>query len=102
MFGTLMGLVVLLGLLAGLAARLPRRLLGLTGLLFVLMLIQMVLAGVGDSESMRWLAAAHPVNALLLTGVAIALAIRSRVYLPGSLGRSDSAREAESRTPVGV
>jgi hypothetical protein len=85
-FGTLIGLAVLLALLSGLAARLPRRLLGLTGLLFVLMLVQMVLAGFGDSSSTRWLAAVHPVNALILTGVAIMLVIRSRAYLPRALG----------------
>lgn len=86
LFGTLIGVVVLLALLFGLAARLPRRLLGLTGLLFVLMLVQMVLAGFGDSSSTRWLAAVHPVNALILTGVAIMLVIRSRAYLPQALG----------------
>lgn len=85
-FGTLIGLVVLLALLTGLAARLPRRWLGLTALLFVLMLVQMVLAGFGDSPSTRWVAAVHPVNALILTGTAVTLAIRSRVYLPGFLG----------------
>lgn len=85
-FGTLIGLVVLLALLTALAARLPRRILGLTGLLFVLMLVQMVLAGFGDSASTRWLAAVHPMNALFLTGIAIMLAVRARAYLPGFLG----------------
>jgi hypothetical protein len=84
--GTLIGVAVLLALLAGFAARLPRRLLGLTGLLVVLMLVQMVLAGFGDSASTRWLAAVHPVNALILTGVAIMLVIRARAYLPRPLG----------------
>ncbi len=98
MFGTLIGLAVLLALLAGLAARLPRRLLGLTGLLFVLMLVQMVLAGFGDSSSTRWLAAVHPVNALLLTGVAIMLVIRSRAYLPRALGGTAPA----DSTPEGI
>jgi hypothetical protein len=86
LFGTLIGLVVLLALLIGLAARLPRRLLGFTALLFVLMLVQMVLAGFGDSASTRWLAAVHPVNALLLTGVAVILALGARAYLPRFLG----------------
>jgi hypothetical protein len=99
-FGTLMGLVVLLALLAGLAARLPRRLLGLTGVLFVLMLVQMVLAGFGDDSSTRWLAAAHPANALLLTGVAVMLAARSRVYLPRFLG--GRAGFEGTRSPEGV
>jgi cell division protein FtsW (lipid II flippase) len=99
-FGTLIGLVVLLALLTGLAARLPRRVLGLTGLLFVLMLVQMVLAGFGDNASTRWLAAAHPMNALFLTGTAIALVVRSRTYLPGFLGGRDHERQTRPVPPA--
>jgi hypothetical protein len=101
LFGTLIGLVALLALLTGLAARLPRRLLGLSALLFVLMLVQMVLAGFGDSASTRWLAAVHPVNALILTGVAVLLAVRARVYLPVPLGgrpQTEQAAPVEEKT----
>jgi hypothetical protein len=102
-FGSLIGLVVILVLLTGLAARLPRRLLGMTGLLFVLMLVQVALAGFGDSASTRWLASVHPVNALLVTGVAVSLAIRGRAYLPRALGGKAAEPETQSgRDPVAV
>ena len=79
-WGTLMGLLALLMLLVALAARLPRRLLGFTALLFVLMVIQFILGGLGDSA--KGVAALHPVNALLIIGVAIMLVFRSRIYSP--------------------
>jgi cell division protein FtsW (lipid II flippase) len=99
--GTIIGLVVLLGLIAAFAARLPRRWLGLTGLLFVLMIVQMALAGFGDDSSTRWLAAVHPVNALLLTGLAVVLAIRARVYLPRALGGTAPESEELARASAG-
>jgi cell division protein FtsW (lipid II flippase) len=99
--GTLIGLFVLLALLAAFAARLPRRLLTMTGVLFVLMLVQMVLAGFGDSSSTRWFAALHPVNALILTGVTIMLAVRARPFLPIARLRPQEDRIAEV-SPAGV
>jgi hypothetical protein len=82
-FGTLMLLVSLLILLVALGARLPRRLLGMTAGLFVLMVIQAIVLGAfNDSSSTRWIAAIHPVNALVIIGLAIALMVRGREYLP--------------------
>jgi Family of unknown function (DUF6220) len=80
--GTLMLLISLLTLLFALAGRLPRRLLAFTGALFVLMIIQYILPLFYDSASTRAIAALHAVNALLVTGLAIDLAIRSRPYFP--------------------
>jgi Family of unknown function (DUF6220) len=81
-FGSLMALVSLLILLAGLAARLPRRLLIFTTALFVFMIIQLVLPGFNDSASTRWISALHAVNALIVTGLAIMLVIRGWPYFP--------------------
>lgn len=94
LFGSLIGLLILLALLCGLAANLPRRLLGLTGLFFLLMLVQTFLAGLGDDASTRWIAALHPANGLILTGVGLLLAVRARPYLP----ISRLARAGESDT----
>lgn len=80
--GSLIGIAALLALLVAAAAKLPRRLLGITGLLFVLIVVQVVLAGFGDDASTRWIADLHPVNALVLAGVALLLAVRARPYLP--------------------
>lgn len=79
-FGSLIGLIVILVLISGLLSRLPRQLTGMTVGLFVLMLVQVILAGVGDSAPV--LAALHPVNALLITGLTMSLALRARPYLP--------------------
>jgi Family of unknown function (DUF6220) len=81
-FGSLIGVVVLLAMVSGAVAKLPRSLLGMTALLFVLMLIQVTLAGFGDDASARWIAALHPVNGLILGVVALSLAVRARAYLP--------------------
>lgn len=99
-FGSLIGTVVLLATLSGAVAKLPRPLLGMTGLLFVLMLVQVILAGFGDDSSTRWVAALHPVNGLMLTVVALVLAVRARAHLPfGRPWRAEAigtdAQEAE-------
>jgi Family of unknown function (DUF6220) len=88
-FGSIIGLVVILVLIAGLLGRLPRRLTGMTVGLFVLMIVQIVLAEVGDSVS--WIGALHPVNALLITGLTMGLAIRAREYLPFGWSKAASA-----------
>lgn len=80
--GDIMVLISLLQLLLGLAARLPRGLLFRSVGLFVLMVLQYVLAGLGDTVSTRFIAALHPVNALAITGLALGLVILSRPYLP--------------------
>lgn len=94
-FGSIIGLIVILVLLTGLLSRLPRQLTGMTVGLFVLMIVQFLLAFVGDSAS--WLAALHPVNALLITGLTMSLAIRSRVYLP--FGRFKAAEASDASAP---
>jgi hypothetical protein len=80
--GDIMLLLSLLCLLAALAARLPGRLLQMAGGLFVFMIIQLVLAQLNGSASTRWLAAVHGVTALVVTGLAVSLVIRSRPYWP--------------------
>jgi hypothetical protein len=93
--GTLIGLLVLLILVSALSGRLPRPTLMLVGGLFVAMLVQMILPGFGDSSSTRFIAALHPANALLITGLTMALAIRARRYLPIKRFRTDDDAPAE-------
>lgn len=88
-FGSIIGLVIILVLISGLVGRLPRQLTGMTVGLFVLMIIQILLAGFGDSASL--VGALHPVNALLIVGLTMSLALRARAYLPFERFRSDSA-----------
>ncbi len=78
--GTLIGLVIILILISGLLARLPSMLTRMTVGLFVLMVIQVLLAGAGDSVVV--LGALHPLNGVLITGLAVTLALRARTYLP--------------------
>jgi hypothetical protein len=93
-FGTFIGLAVILVLLAGLASRLPSRLTGMTVGLFVLMVIQFILPGLGDSSP--WIAALHPLNALLITGLTISMAIRARAYLPFARFRPTGSQDLGS------
>lgn len=90
-FGSIMALVTLLALVFALAGRLPRQILIFSGLLFVFMIIQLILAGFGDSSSTRWIAALHPVNALIVTGLGIMLAMRARPFLPFGPWRSNAS-----------
>jgi hypothetical protein len=94
--GDVMSLLAILILIVGLAAQLPRRLLGFTSVFFVFMLIQFILPQLLDSSSTRWIAALHGVNALIVTGMAIGLGIRARPYLPIARFR------AESEEPIGT
>ncbi len=98
-FGTLMLLVSLLILLAALASRPPGRLLGMSIGLFGLMVIQLLLPGFNDAASTRWIAALHGVNALLLTGLAIGLLIRTRPYWPFGAAQAVASSGAQ-RTAV--
>ena len=68
-FGGLMPLMLVLTIAGGL----PRRVLGLTGLLLVLYILQIVLL----IMPVRGAATLHPVNALAIFGVAVTLADRS-------------------------
>lgn|GEM_PF-3715602 len=92
-FGTIMLLVSLLVLLAALPARPTRRLLGMSVALFVFMVIQFVLPFFNDSAGTRWVAAFHGVNALIVTGLAMGLIIRTRPYWPFT---KSEAAEAEA------
>jgi hypothetical protein len=94
--GTIMSLIALLILIVGIAAQLPRRLLGFTAVFFVFMLIQFILPFFNDSASTRPIAALHVLNALIVTGIAIGLGIRARPYLPIARFR------VESREPIGT
>ncbi len=97
-FGSIIGLIIILVLISGLLSRLPRQLTGMTVTLFVMMLLQVFLGAVGDSASL--LAALHPVNALLITGLTMSLALRARSYLPFGRFKNAAAQE-EVATPFG-
>jgi hypothetical protein len=90
--GNLLALVSILILITALVGQPPRPLLGLTTAVFVDMVIQYVLPFFNDSASGRPIAALHPVNALILTSLAIMLAIRSRPYVPIARFRSDPGK----------
>lgn len=76
-FGGLVLLILsLLLALVGLAARIPGRMKLLGFLLFVLVIIQLVLAGLG--ESVPFVAALHPANAMILFGLDLFLTFRIR------------------------
>ena len=68
------GIVVAILLVTALIARLPRRDLGLVVLLVVLYVVQTLLPGLRSASPA--IAALHPVNALLLFGVATWYAAR--------------------------
>ncbi len=73
---SLMGILALVVLVAALVGRMPRRHVGLSVLLFVLYVVQTSLPAARDSSPA--IAALHPVNAMVLLGVAIAIAVRGR------------------------
>jgi len=95
--GTIMALLAILIVLVALTSRLPGDSLLLSVGLFVLMLAQYILPFFNDSASTRGIAALHAVNALLVTGLAVMLALRSRPYLP--IGRSSSPAHTEASAP---
>lgn len=74
LFGTLLG-----GLFA-LAARMPGRVIGSSWVLFGLVVVQVLLIEVGRSAGMPVIKAFHPVNALVIFGLASVLALQSRAY----------------------
>ena len=73
---SLMGILALVVLAAALVGRMPRRHVGLSVLLFVLYVVQTSLPAARDSSPA--VAALHPVNAMVLLGLAIAIAVRAR------------------------
>jgi hypothetical protein len=76
---SLMGILALVVLVAALVGRLPRLQVGLSVLLFILYLVQTSLLGMAGSSPA--LAALHPVNAMVLLGVAVAIGVRGRRIL---------------------
>lgn len=70
-------IVVLLLPAFALLARLPRREVGLSVLLFALYIPQCLLPPIARSGGPGWLAALHPVNAMVLFALGVAIAWRS-------------------------
>jgi Family of unknown function (DUF6220) len=73
-------LIALLILIAALVARQGRRHVGLSALLFGLMIVQALLAGAGVDNGAFW-GGLHPVNGLIMIGLAFALVAMDRVLL---------------------
>jgi hypothetical protein len=73
---TVMGILAVVVLVAALVGRLPRMQVGLTVLLFVLYVVQSSLPGMAGSSPA--IAALHPVNAMVLLGLSIAIGLRAR------------------------
>ncbi|HEV7128627.1 MAG TPA: DUF6220 domain-containing protein [Ktedonobacterales bacterium] len=94
MFGTLLGLVMLLGLGLAFAARLPRGMIGLTALLPGLVILQIVFIEVGRT-SLHPVQALHVVNALAIFWVTIIVAQRARRFIPAH-DTAPSATRAET------
>ena len=73
---SVMGILALVVLVAALVGRMPRRHIGLSVLLFVLYVVQTSLPAARDSSPA--VAALHPVNAMVLLGLAILIGVRAR------------------------
>jgi hypothetical protein len=69
----------------------PRRMIGMTGLLVVLYVLQTSLPSLRASAPL--VAAYHPVNAFLLFALAGIVAWRSRAFVPTPLGTANAAGE---------
>jgi hypothetical protein len=82
--------VVLLILLVALAGRLGRRQIGMSALLLVLTVVQGMLPS--WRVELPWLAALHPVNALMLMGMTAAIA-----RYPGAAGRRQDSITPDAR-----
>jgi len=76
---SVMGILALVVLVAALVGRVPRPQVGLSVALFVLYIVQTSLPGMAGSSPA--IAALHPVNAMLLLGVAVAIGVRARRIL---------------------
>lgn len=95
--GDILALLSLIQLLLALAARLPRPVLIQAVALLVLMIVQYVLAQLGDSVSTRWLAALHPLNGVAIMGTAFGMVIGGRQYVPITRFRSSAAEATTVR-----
>jgi uncharacterized protein DUF6220 len=76
---SLMGILALVVLVAALVGRVPRMQVGLSVVLFILYIVQTSLPGLAGSSPA--IAALHPVNAMVLLGVAVAIGVRARRIL---------------------
>jgi len=73
---SLMGILALVVLVSAIIGRLPRRHVGLAVLLFILYIVQTILPGARASSPA--VAALHPVNAMVLLVLAVAIGWRAR------------------------
>lgn len=73
---TVMGILALVVLVAALVGRFPRAHVGFSVVLFVLYIVQTSLPGMAGSSPA--LAALHPVNAMVLLGLSVAIGLRAR------------------------
>lgn len=94
-FGYLFGWLTLILLVLAIAGRLGRRWIGLAALLLVLFAMQSVFIALRDS--LPAVAALHPVNALVIFGVALHVARSSRVLAVSSVAAAPTAVPEASR-----
>lgn len=92
--GSFLLLATLLGGIFALIARVPGRDIGMSWALFGLVILQVVLIEVGNLPGLQILKAFHPVNALVIFGIASMLVVRSRAYFAAP------ARAATVATPA--
>ena len=94
-FGYLLGLIVFVQVIAALAARAPRRLLAITGLLVLLTNLQPVFIAVGKPpDGVAALGALHPVNAMFIFAIASFVAWRSVAV--ATVARPDTSMRSAS------
>jgi hypothetical protein len=78
---TAMGILALVVLASALVGRLPRIHVGLSALLFILYVVQTSLPGMAATSPA--VAALHPLNAMLLLGLAVAIGFRGQRIAQG-------------------
>lgn len=94
--GYSVGYPLLLNVIFGLLARLPRSAWGRLGLVFGLYVIQVFLPGL--RTSLPLVAALHPINALLIFWVTVAALRHARQFAPRPMGTLQSSA---ARMPAG-
>lgn len=101
LLGDLIGIVILIGIPLAFAARMPWRVTWMNIGLFVLMIVQSVLAAAdpantkGGGGALHFIASLHVVNGLLILGGTIALSIRATAFARGSQAKGSSPGVAE-------
>lgn len=81
-FGYLVGWLTLVVLVLAIAGRLPRRVIGLAGLLLILFALQSVFVAIRDDYPA--VAALHPLNGFLILLVGIVIARSARTFVGAS------------------